>query len=65
MPLIELVPELGDTRRSSLNVAIARLSWSASDGVNPAHSIATRIACSWNSGTPSVFSRTRCSSGRG
>ena len=35
------------------------------DGVNPAHSIATRIACSWKSGTPSVLPRTCSSSGFG
>lgn len=35
-----------DTPPANLNVAMARLSWSASPGVKPAHSIATRIACS-------------------
>ena len=49
------------TRRK---VAMARRSWSASDGVKPAATIAIRIACSWNSGTPSVLPSTwRNSSG--
>ena len=34
-------------------------------GVKPAHSMATRIACSWNSGTPSVLPSTFSSSGVG
>ena len=38
-----------------LKVAMARRSRSASAGVNPAATIAIRIACSWNSGTPSVL----------
>ena len=37
---------------------MARRSWSASPGVKPAATTASRIACSWNSGTPSVFSST-------
>ena len=37
--------------------AIAWRSSSASEGVNPATSIAICISCSWNNGTPSVFSR--------
>jgi hypothetical protein len=49
----------------NLKVAMARRSWSASPGVNPAHSIATRMACSWKSGTPSVLPSTFSSSGRG
>jgi pimeloyl-ACP methyl ester carboxylesterase len=49
----------------SLNVAMARRSRSASPDVKPAPSTATRIACSWNTGTPSVFSSTRRSSGVG
>ena len=48
-----------------LKVAIDLRSWSASPGVKPAHSIATRIACSWNSGTPSVLPSTFSSSGFG
>ena len=43
------------TRRK---VAMARRSWSASLGVKPAPTIAMFIACSWNSGTPRVFSST-------
>ncbi len=35
----------------------ARRSASASPGVKPAATTASRIACSWKSGTPSVFSR--------
>ena len=38
-----------------LNVAIARRSRSASPGAKPAPTMAMRMACSWNSGTPSVF----------
>ena len=34
-------------------------------GVKPAHSMATRIACSWNSGTPRVLPSTFSSSGLG
>ena len=33
------------------------------EAVNPAHSIATRMACSWKSGTPRVFPSTFSSSG--
>ena len=40
------------TRRK---VAIARRNLSASEGVNPAATMAIFIACSWNSGTPSVL----------
>ena len=54
-----------ETPPVNLKVAIARRSWSASPGVKPAHSIATRIACSWNSGTPSVLPSTFSSSGFG
>ena len=42
-----------------LKVAMARRSWSASDGVKPAATMAIFIACSWNSGTPSVLSQHR------
>jgi hypothetical protein len=49
----------------NLKVAMARRSWSASPGVNPAHSMATRMACSWNSGTPRVLPSTFSSSGLG
>ena len=38
-----------------LKVAMARRSRSASPGVKPAATMAMRIACSWNSGTPSVL----------
>ena len=38
--------------------AIARRSWSASPGVKPAATTASRIACSWKSGTPSVLCST-------
>ena len=38
-----------------LNVAMARRSRSASSGVNFAATMAIRMACSWNSGTPRVF----------
>ena len=48
-----------------LKVAMLRRSRSASPAVNPAHSIATRIACSWNSGTPRVLPSTCLSSGFG
>ncbi len=34
---------------------IAWRSWSASDGVKPATSIAICMSCSWNKGTPSVL----------
>ena len=54
-----------ETPPLNLKVAMARRSWSASEGVKPAHSMATRIACSWNSGTPSVLPSTRSSSGFG
>jgi hypothetical protein len=47
------------TRR---NVAMARRSWLASPGVKPAATMAMRMACSWNSGTPSVLPSTRSSS---
>ena len=50
------------TRR---NVAMARRSLSASAGVNPAATMAIFIACSWNSGTPSVFPSTASSSREG
>jgi hypothetical protein len=40
-----------------LKVAIARRSRSASPGSKPAPTMAIRIACSWNSGTPSVLFR--------
>src|SRR5262249_112490 len=50
------------TRR---NVAMARRNLSASDGVNPAATIAIRIACSWNSGTPSALRSTASSSFEG
>ncbi len=43
------------TRRK---VAMARRSRSASEGVKPAPTMAIFIACSWNSGTPSVFCST-------
>ena len=36
---------------------IAWRNWSASAAVNPAQSTASCMSCSWNSGTPSVFSR--------
>ena len=36
------------------NVAMARLSLSASPGVKPAATMAICIACSWNSGMPKV-----------
>ena len=42
-----------------------RRSASACAGLNPAATTAMRIACSWNSGTPSVLSSTRISSGEG
>ena len=38
-------------------------SWSASAALNPATSTAICMSCSWNSGTPRVFSRDRSSSG--
>ena len=38
-----------------LKVAMARRSLSASPGVKPPATMAIFIACSWNSGTPSVF----------
>ncbi len=50
------------TRRK---VAMARRSRSASDGVKPAATMAIFIACSWNSGTPSVLPSTRRSSSEG
>ena len=61
MPLIifSLNVPIVPTRR---NVAMARLSLSASQGSNFAATMAIRIACSWNSGTPSVFFRTSFSS---
>jgi hypothetical protein len=49
----------------SLKVAIDRRSWSASSAVKPAATMASRIACSWNSGTPSVLPSTRSSSSAG
>ena len=49
----------------NLKVAMDRRSWSASPGVKPAHWMATCIACSWNSGTPSVLPSTALSSGLG
>jgi hypothetical protein len=64
MPLTNLSRN-GLTPPVNLNVAIARLSWSASPGVKPAHAMATRMACSWKSGTPSVLPSTRSSSGVG
>ena len=48
-----------------LKVAIERRSASASAGVKPAPTIATFIACSWKSGTPSVFSSTASQLGLG
>ena len=48
-----------------LNVAMERRSWSASLGVNPAQTMATFIACSWNKGTPRVLPSTDSSSGVG
>ena len=45
-----------------LKVAMARRSLSASAGVKPAATMAIFIACSWNSGTPSVFDSTASSS---
>ena len=39
-------------------VAMARRSLSASSGVKPAATMAICIACSWNSGTPSVLPST-------
>jgi hypothetical protein len=42
---------------------IARRSSSASEAVKPATSTAICMSCSWNSGTPSVFSRAFFSSG--
>ena len=44
---------------------MARRSASASSGVNFAASMASRIACSWKSGTPRFFSSTRRSSSGG
>ena len=44
---------------------MARRSWSASAGVKPAATMAIFIACSWNSGTPSVLPSTSSSSARG
>ena len=41
-----------------LKVAMARRSWSASPAVKPAQTMATCIACSWNSGTPRVLPST-------
>ena len=64
MPLI-ILSRNGETPPVFLNVAMARRNWSASPGVNPAHTIATCIACSWNSGTPKVLPNTRSSSGCG
>lgn len=50
---------------SVLEGRVARRSRSASSGVKLAATMATRIACSWNSGTPRVRSSTeRSSSGR-
>ena len=46
-------------------VAMARRSLSASAGVKPAATMAMRIACSWNSGTPRVFASTASSSAEG
>src|ERR1700686_4184492 len=54
MPLTSLSLNF-ETPPVNLKVAIARRSWSASPGVKPAHSMATHMACSWNSGTPSVL----------
>ena len=59
-------PALGHPRRTAARASapsaprdrfdpIAWRSWSASDGVNPATSIAICISCSWNSGTPRVL----------
>ena len=45
-----------------LKVAMARRSLSASPGVKPPATMAIFIACSWNSGTPSVLPRTASSS---
>ena len=45
-----------------LKVAMARRNLSASAGVKPAATMAIFIACSWNSGTPSVFDSTASSS---
>ena len=56
MPSISFVRKC-DTPPVNLKVAMARRSWSASPGVKPAQWIAIDIACSWNSGTPSVRSR--------
>jgi hypothetical protein len=39
-------------------VAMARRSSSAREGEKPAPTMAIFIACSWNSGTPSVFFKT-------
>ena len=44
-----------------LKVAMARRNWSASPGVKPPATMAIFIACSWNSGTPSVLPSTASS----
>src|SRR5213082_3264427 len=48
-----------------LKVAIARRSRSASSGGKPAPTMAICIACSWNNGTPRVFSSTRRNASEG
>ena len=42
------------TLREAIYAAIARRNWSASAALKLAATMTTRIACSWNSGTPSV-----------
>ncbi len=44
---------------------MTRRSSSASPGVNPAATTASRMICSWKSGTPRVFARTGSSGGYG
>ena len=63
-PVDEQVLEILD-RPARRKVAIARRRPLASRSVNSAATIAIRIACSWNSGMPSVFRRIACSSSAG
>ena len=57
MPSSSFLPKLID-QPGRRQAAIARRSWSASPGVKPAATTASRIACSWKIGTPSVFCST-------
>ena len=58
MPSISAAAWNGSSPPLRFHAAIARRSWSASPGVNPAATIASCITCSWKIGTPSVRSST-------